>query len=91
MSGITAAGDVRQVSRAVRVRQVRVAWSEWTKFFTLRSTRWSLVMGALLPVPLSVAFAAVTSSRWGTMSDSARSNRHPLAGALAGATIGQAL
>ena len=63
--------NVQQLPRAAhtgRVTQARVVLSEWTKLHSLRSTRWSLLVGVLLTIALPVIFAAVTSSHWGSMS-----------------------
>jgi ABC-type transport system involved in multi-copper enzyme maturation permease subunit len=49
-----------------RVTQWRVARSEWTKLWSLRSTRWSL-LGAVLSMGLGVIVAAVQMNRWSTL------------------------
>jgi hypothetical protein len=72
-----------------RVTQARVVLSEWTKFVSLRSTRWSLGVGFLLTIALPILFAAVTASRWTHMSAAERSGRHPLDIALAGVNVAQ--
>jgi ABC-2 type transport system permease protein len=72
-----------------RVTQLRVAHSEWTKLFSLRSTRWSLLVAVLLTIGLPSLFAAVTSSHWGSMSPQDRADRHPLDIALAGVNLSQ--
>ncbi|TMK93155.1 MAG: ABC transporter permease [Actinobacteria bacterium] len=72
-----------------RVTQARVALSEWTKLHSLRSTRWSLLVGFLLTIALPVLFSAVTSSHWGSMSPHERADRHPLDIALAGVNLSQ--
>ena len=72
-----------------RVTQMRVVVSEWTKFHSLRSTRWSLGIGALLAIALPVIFAAVTANRWAHMSFHDRADRHPLDIALAGVNVAQ--
>jgi ABC-2 type transport system permease protein len=72
-----------------RVTQARVALSEWTKFVSLRSTRWSLGVGFLLTSALPVIFAAVTASHWTHMSPADRAGRHPLDIALAGVNVAQ--
>ena len=71
------------------VTQARVALSEWTKFHSLRSTRWSLLAGILLTIAFPVLFAFVTSARWGHMSPHERANRSPLDIALAGVNVAQ--
>ena len=72
-----------------RVTQARVAASEWTKFVSLRSTRWSLGIGVLLTILFPVLFAFVTRSHWGTMSPHERADRSPLDIALAGVNVAQ--
>jgi ABC-2 type transport system permease protein len=72
-----------------RVTQARVALSEWTKFVSLRSTRWSLGVGFVLTSALPVIFAAVTASHWTHMSPADRAGRHPLDIALAGVNVAQ--
>jgi ABC-type transport system involved in multi-copper enzyme maturation permease subunit len=62
----------------LRVTQLRVVHSEWTKLYSLRSTRWSMFTAVLLTVGFSSLFAVITSSRWGNMRPSERADRHPL-------------
>jgi hypothetical protein len=84
--------NIQQLPRAAhtgRVTQARVAFSEWTKLHSLRSTRWSLGVGVLLTIALPVVFSAVTSSHWGSMSLHERADRHPLDIALAGVNVSQ--
>jgi ABC-2 type transport system permease protein len=47
-----------------RVTQLRVLRSEWTKLWTLRSTRWSLLAAFVSMVALGPLIAAVQMSRW---------------------------
>jgi ABC-type transport system involved in multi-copper enzyme maturation permease subunit len=47
-----------------RVTQGHVARSEWTKLWSLRSTRWSLLAAVVSMIGLSVLAAAVQMSRW---------------------------
>jgi hypothetical protein len=72
-----------------RVTQARVVVSEWTKFVSLRSTRWSLGVGILLTIAFPILFAAVTASHWAHMSAADRASRHPLDIALAGVNVAQ--
>jgi hypothetical protein len=71
------------------VTQARVVVSEWTKFVSLRSTRWSLGVGILLTIAFPILFAAVTASHWAHMSAADRASRHPLDIALAGVNVAQ--
>jgi ABC-2 type transport system permease protein len=89
---MTSTGTVASIPRLSsrgRVTQARVVLSEWTKFISLRSTRWSLVAGFLLTIALPILFSAVTASHWAQMSPNDRADRHPLDIALAGVNIGQ--
>jgi ABC-2 type transport system permease protein len=72
-----------------RVTQARVVVSEWTKFQSLRSTRWSLLVGAVLTIAFPLLFAAVTANRWPHMAPHERAGRHPLDIALAGVNVAQ--
>ena len=67
----------------------RVLLSEWTKLRSVRSTKWSLVVGFLLTIAFPVIFSFVTRSHWSSMSPSDRAGRHPLDIALAGVNVAQ--
>jgi ABC-2 type transport system permease protein len=47
-----------------RVTQANVLRSEWTKLWTLRSTRWSLLAAVVAQGALGIIVAAVQMSRW---------------------------
>jgi hypothetical protein len=49
-----------------RVTQMRVARSEWTKLWSLRSTRWSL-LAAFVSMLIGIGIALVQMSRWTTL------------------------
>jgi ABC-type transport system involved in multi-copper enzyme maturation permease subunit len=51
-----------------RVTQRRVARSEWTKLWSLRSTRWSLLAAVVSMVAIGILISAVQMSRWSTLS-----------------------
>jgi ABC-2 type transport system permease protein len=80
---------VPRLATRERVTQTRVVVSEWTKLYSLRSTRWSMGVGMLLTIGFSVLFAFVTSSHWSHMSPHERADRHPLDIALAGVNVAQ--
>jgi hypothetical protein len=83
----TSAISIPRLREPQRVSQTRVAFGEWTKFTSLRSTLWSLGVGVLLTIATPMIFAAVTVSQWGHMSLSERAARHPLDIGLAGVYI----
>ena len=89
MSSSGATISLPRLEERSRVTQARVALSEWTKFVSLRSTRWSLGVGTLLTIALPIVFAAVTASHWAHMSAAERADRHPLDIALAGVNVAQ--
>jgi ABC-2 type transport system permease protein len=85
----SASASLPRLEGRTRVTQARVALSEWTKFVSLRSTRWSLGVGFLLTLAFPIIFAAVTASQWSHMSAVERADRHPLDIALAGVNVAQ--
>jgi ABC-2 type transport system permease protein len=50
-----------------RVTQRRVFRSEWTKLWSLRSTRWSLLAAFITMAGTGIAIAAVQMNRWSTL------------------------
>src|SRR5262249_21640034 len=92
-SGMSAAAPttvhVPRLAKGRRVTQARWGGSGGTKLYSLRSTRWSLLVATVLAIGLPALFAAVTSSHWGSMSPHERADRHPLDIALAGVNIAQ--
>ena len=86
MTAVPVTGD--WASR-LRVTQVRVMFSEWTKLRSLRSTRWSMLVTVLLTVALPLLAATVTGARWSHMSFQDRAGRHPLDIALLGVRVAQ--
>ena len=67
MSAVTGAPARGAPSANVRARGVslaRVLRSEWTKLWTLRSTRWSLLVSVVAMAGLGPLIAAVQMSRW---------------------------
>jgi ABC-2 type transport system permease protein len=89
MSTLAGVDRLPRLPHTGRVTQARVAWSEWTKLHSLRSTRWSLFAAVFLTIALPVIFGFVTTSHWGTMSPHERADRHPLDIALAGVNVAQ--
>ena len=89
MTGAAKAISLPALTAHGHVTQAHVVRSEWTKLFSLRSTRWSLFVAVLLTIGLPLLFAAVTSSHWGSMSPHERANRNPLDIALAGVNLSQ--
>ena len=51
------------LERRGTITQARVVRSEWTKLYSLRSTRWSLLVAALLTIGFPLLFATILSTR----------------------------
>jgi ABC-2 type transport system permease protein len=71
-----------------RVTQLRVVRSEWTKFRSVRSTRYTLLATVGLTVGLALAAAILVVSQWGTMTAADKAAFQPLNVSLVGANIG---
>jgi ABC-2 type transport system permease protein len=61
-----------------------VVRSEWTKFVSLRSSRWTLVGFALLGVGLGILISALSGAHWPHASAETRANWDPTNNTLAG-------
>ena len=89
MSAIAPPVRIPRLDATGRVAFRRVLLSEFTKLRSVRSTKWSLVVGFLLTIAFPVIFAFVTRSHWHSMSPGDRRGRHPLDIALAGVNVAQ--
>ncbi len=76
-------------SSQLRVTQLRVIRSEWTKFRTLRSTLWSLFTAIVLAIGFSCLAAVITVVRWSHMSIAEQLARNPVTIALIGVNLSQ--
>ena len=76
-------------SPATRVTQRRVALSEWTKLFSLRSTRYTLLAGIAATIAFAVIPALINASRWSTMSAHDKLTFNPLESSLIGVNLAQ--
>jgi ABC-2 type transport system permease protein len=71
------------------VTQLGVLRSEWTKLWSLRSTRWSLLFAFVTMAGLGPLIAAVTMGRWGRLSLHERVTFDPINTALGGYHLAQ--
>jgi ABC-2 type transport system permease protein len=87
-NGVT---TIPRLGHVARVTQARVVRSEWTKFRSLRSTRWSLLVAVVLTIGLPMLIASITSSRWNHLSPVEQADRyqHRFDFALAGVDVAQ--
>ena len=58
--------------------------SEFTKFRTVRSTLWTLLVAVVLMIGLSALFAAVTASQYHTFDAADRATFNPVSISLSG-------
>jgi ABC-2 type transport system permease protein len=73
----------------VRVSQRRVLRSEWTKFRSLRSTVYTLLVAVVLMVGIGALFSAVTASQYDKFSLSDRLTFNPITTSLNGSLFAQ--
>jgi hypothetical protein len=72
-----------------RVTQMRVALSEWTKFRSVRSTRYTLLAGIGATIVFAIIPALINASRWSTMSLQDKLIFNPLETTLIGVGVAQ--
>jgi ABC-2 type transport system permease protein len=73
----------------MKVTQLRVIKSEWTKFRSLRSTLITLLVSVVLTVGLGALISAVTASHWNRASVGDRLNFNAVVTSLNGVNISQ--
>ncbi|MEA2280239.1 MAG: type transport system permease protein [Solirubrobacteraceae bacterium] len=88
MSAVTATDRTERASRE-RVTQARVLRSEWTKLWTLRSTRWSLLAAFVAMAGLGILVAAVQMNRWTHLHPDERATYNSLDPAVGGWHLAQ--
>jgi ABC-2 type transport system permease protein len=74
----------RPAAPVLKVTQARVLVSEFTKFRTVRSTVWTLLVAVVLMIGLSALFAAVTASQYHTFGPADRASFNPVSTSLGG-------
>jgi ABC-2 type transport system permease protein len=80
----TLEAPVRTTAKRPRVTQARVIRSEWTKLWSLRSTRWTLLVAILGMAGLGPLIATVQMNRWFHMSPGDRLHFNPINTGLGG-------
>ena len=84
-----AAQAVPPLPHTGKVTQARVVVSEWTKLWSLRSTRYSIAAALLLTIGVAALACGVVAHHWPQMSLRDRQDFHPLEVNLAGVQIAQ--
>lgn len=74
---------------SVKVTQMRVLVSEWTKFRSLRSTLWTLLVAVVLMIGLGALFSGVAAGQWDKISAADRAVFDPIAISLGGIGFAQ--
>ena len=80
---------VPRLAHTGRVTQARIIRSEWTKLWSLRSTRYSIGAALLLTIGVAALACGVVAHHWPHMSLQDRQDFHPLEVNLAGVQIAQ--
>ena len=75
--------------QTLRVTQPRVLLSEWTKFWSLRSTMWTLLTAVVLTIGIGALFSAVTANQYHTFSAADKASFNPIATSLNGILFSQ--
>jgi ABC-2 type transport system permease protein len=79
----------RRVARPrAKVTQLGVFRSEWTKLYSLRSTRYSLLATAVLTIGFGIIASAANVSRWSSLSAVDKASFNPLSTSLLGVRFG---
>ena len=76
-------------TRPLKVTQWRVIASEWTKFRSLRSTIWTLLVGVVLMIGLGAIASAVTANQYHTFNAHDRAAFSAIGVSLAGISLAQ--
>ncbi len=77
-------GSARPADPVLKVTQARVLVSEFTKFRTVRSTVWTLLVAVVLMIGISALFSAVTASQYHTFGPADRASFNPVSTSLGG-------
>jgi ABC-2 type transport system permease protein len=87
MSTVLAPATPAAQGRPLQVTQGRVLRSEFTKFRSLRSTIWTLLVAVVLMVGIGALFAAVNASQFHTFSVASRASFDPIGISLSGTSF----
>jgi ABC-2 type transport system permease protein len=89
MSALVENPAASSVEPASDVTLGRVIRSEWTKLWSLRSTRWSLLIAVLAQIGLGLLFAAITMAQWNHLNFFQRLAFHSIDRSIAGYHLAQ--
>jgi ABC-2 type transport system permease protein len=89
MTTATATAGSQPVLQATGNTMLNVIRSEWTKLWSVRSTRWTLLSTILVTWALTVLIAWGTVANWDEVSPQDRATFDPTSQSLAGIVLGQ--
>src|SRR3978361_423757 len=89
MSSAASVGRLPRTPGTGRVTQLRVAASEWTKLWSVRSPRWSLFAGVRLTLRFAALACAVVAHHYPHMSAHDKADFRPLEVNFAGVQLAQ--
>lgn len=89
MSAVSSVEKLPPLAARGRVTQARVAVSEWTKLWSVRSTRWSLFAAGLFAIGVGALACTVVAHHYPQMNPREQANFHPLEVNLAGVQLAQ--
>jgi ABC-type transport system involved in multi-copper enzyme maturation permease subunit len=81
---LTSASTTAAPAGPLKVTQGRVVRSEWIKFRSLRSTRYTLLVAVVLMIGIGALFSAVTASQYHTFSAADKATFSPISTSLTG-------
>jgi ABC-2 type transport system permease protein len=84
LAPVGAAAATRAAAPVLKVTQARVLVSEFTKFRTVRSTVWTLLVAVVLMIGIGALFSAVTASQYHTFGAADKATFNPVSTSLAG-------
>jgi ABC-2 type transport system permease protein len=84
LTPVGAAAATRAAAPVLKVTQARVLVSEFTKFRTVRSTVWTLLVAVVLMIGIGALFSAVTASQYHTFGAADKATFNPVSTSLAG-------
>jgi ABC-2 type transport system permease protein len=77
------------IGHDVKVTQGRILRSEWTKFRSIRSTVWTLLIAVVLMIGVGALFSAVVANEYHTFSAASRAGFSAITTSLAGFSLAQ--
>jgi len=89
MSAVLSPAAPAAPAHGLKITQGRVIRSEFTKFRSLRSTLWTLLVAVVLTIGLGAVISAVTAGQYQTMSPSDRATFSAISTSLDGITFAQ--